>query len=228
MIPSRIPHESTASAGLWWRPQKQNIFNTAQTMHSRNYLPAVLTALTSLVFPSLTWAENEIGYIEKFALAADREKVLGELVPGSEDYYYFHALHYQHTRNEPRLAEILDQWRKRFPNDTPRRRTIEHREALLDYDTTPQQTLDYLKDRLRVQFNHQQEARDRKPNLPTTLEAARIGRDVFQKDALTHDNGLGSLTVDALESLVSSKAQLSPQQRRAILSRLRRPDVPGL
>src|SRR5438105_9691077 len=102
-----------------------------------------------LVFTSpLAWAENEIGFIEKFALAPDREKVLGELVPGSEDYYFFYALHYQNTRNEAKLTDILSQWEKRAPGENARRRIILNREALLDYDATPQQTLAYLKERL--------------------------------------------------------------------------------
>ena len=197
-------------------------------MNSRSYFPAALAAFTSLVLPVVSWAENEIGYIEKFALAPDREKVLGELVPGSEDYYFFHALHYQNTRNEAKLAEILDQWRKRSPNENPRRRIIENREALLDYDATPQQTLAYLKDRLHVTFNHQQEARDRKPNLPTALEPQRISRDVFLKDALANDADISSLNIDALESLVANKVALTPQQRRAVLTRIQRPDIPNL
>ena len=63
-------------------------------MNTRSYLPVVLAGLTSLVMPYYSWAENEVGFIEKFALAPDRAKVLGELVPGSEDYYFFHALHF--------------------------------------------------------------------------------------------------------------------------------------
>ena len=131
-----------------------------------------LTFAALLALSPFGRGENEIGYIEKFALAKDREKVLGELVPGSEDYYFFHALHYQNTRNEAKLAEILKLWGERFPDENARRRIILNREALLDYDATPQQTLVYLRERLGVHFNHQQEVRDQKPNLPTKLEAA--------------------------------------------------------
>src|SRR5215207_3236894 len=124
-------------------------------MNSRTRLPAALLALSFILLPGAIWAEGEIGFEEKFVLAVDREKALGELVPGSEDYYYFHALHYQHTRNEPRLAEILTQWRKRFPDESQRRTIIENREALLDYETAPKATLEYLKDRLDVELNHE-------------------------------------------------------------------------
>src|SRR5438874_8508056 len=82
--------------------------------------------------------ENEIGFIEKFALAPDRDKVLGELIPGSEEYYFFHALHYQNTTAQAqKLAAIMDQWAKRFP-DSPQRKIIENRTAILGYDSDPQ------------------------------------------------------------------------------------------
>ena len=89
-----------------------------------------------LVHPPAARAENEIGFIERFALATDREKALGELVPGSEDYYFFHCLHYQSARNEAKFKEFMEQWRKRFPDENARRRIIENRQALLDYDAS--------------------------------------------------------------------------------------------
>src|SRR5215213_11100651 len=98
-----------------------------------------LLLFTALTFTLLVHAENEIGFIERFALAADREKALAELVPGTEEYYFFHALHYQNTKQSPKLASALEQWRKRFPN-SDRRKIIENREALLAYDTDPQKT----------------------------------------------------------------------------------------
>ena len=197
-------------------------------MTTRTYLPAALAALTAIVFPTMNWAANEIGFIEKFALAPDREKVLGELVPGSEDYYFFHALHYQNTRNEAKLAETLAQWQKRFPDETPRRRIIENREALLDYDATPQKTLAYLKERLGVAFNDQREVRDQKPDLPVTLDPKLVAREVFERDSLANDGGLESFSPAAREQLVRGKAKLTEQQRRALLHSVTRPDVPGL
>ncbi len=190
------------------------------------FVAAALAA--GIVHPPVLLGQNEIGFIERFALAADREKALGELVPGSEEYYFFHCLHYQSSRNGAKFSEFIEQWRKRFPDENARRRIIENRQALLDYDATPQQTLDYLKRQLGVTHNHQQEVRDQKPNLPSALEPKRVSREVFEGDALAHDPALGGLTQYSLETLVRNKATLSPQQRRALLSKLQRPDVPNL
>src|SRR6188474_3512197 len=121
-------------------------------MKTRFLLPLLAAAFVAR-------GDNEIGFVEKFALAADREKVLTELVPGTEDYYFYHSLHYQNSKQAAKLTAILDQWRKRFPNSN-RRKVIENREALLAYDADPQRTIAFLKDRLKPQFNHVQEARD--------------------------------------------------------------------
>ncbi|MEZ0387647.1 MAG: hypothetical protein ACAI34_11300, partial [Verrucomicrobium sp.] len=100
-------------------------------MSPRRFRLASLLAALPLLLPLTSQAEHETGFIERFALAADREKVLGELVPGSEEYYFFHALHYQNSRNTARLADIMAEWRKRFRDTTPLRESIENREALL-------------------------------------------------------------------------------------------------
>jgi len=187
----------------------------------------LLLAVALALSPLVLRAENEIGFIEKFALAPDREAVLGQLLPGSEDYYFFHALHYQNTAQAAKLAEILDQWSKRFPNST-RRRIIENRAALLAYDADPQATLKFLRERLNLQFNHQQQARDQKPDLPTKLDPARISRAAFLDVALQGRDDLSQVADDALPSLLRDKVALRPSQKRNLLQRLRRPDVPGL
>ena len=188
---------------------------------------AFALAVCVLLFPFAGRAENEIGFIEKFALAPDREAVLDQLLPGTEDFYFFHALHYQNTRQAAKLSAILDQWAKRFP-DSARRKIIENRAALLSYDADPKTTLKFLRDRLNLEFNHQQQARDQKPDLPTKLDAALISRAAFQHAALENTQNLGNVNEEALATLILDKVPLSPSQTRDLLRRLKRPDVPGL
>ncbi|WP_395745982.1 hypothetical protein [Prosthecobacter sp.] len=182
----------------------------------------------ALLLPLAAHADNEIGFIERFALASDREKVLGELVPGSDEYYLFHALHYQNIRDHRKLEQLLERWKERTPRELPARRIILNREALLNYDRDPQATLKYLIDRLNIRHDHQQEVRDQKPDLPTQLDPAKVSREVFLRDALSSDRSLESLSQEALAALIRDRAPLSPSQRRAVLGRLERPDVPNL
>lgn len=180
------------------------------------------------LLPFAALADNEIGFIERFALATDREKALGELVPGSDEYYFFHALHYQNIRDTARLNDILNQWRQRMPDENPTRRIIENREAIISYEKDPKATLQYLIDRLGIRHDHQREVRDQKPDLPTSLDQARVAREVFQQESLNNDRSLQSLSQDALAALIRDGVPLTPDQLRAVLQRIQRPDVPRL
>src|SRR4051812_25391785 len=171
--------------------------------------------------------EDQVGFVEKFALAKDREAVLSQLIPGSEEFYFYHALHFQNTRQKEKLTAIMEQWGKRFPN-SEQRHMIENREALLSYDANPQATLKFLRDRLNLQFNHQQEVRDRKPDLPVYLEQGRVAREVFLRESMRNTDDLGRLSEAALEELVRTNAKLRPAQWRSLLARLKRPDLPNL
>jgi len=62
-----------------------------------------LCALIVMSQSSSLIAQQDVGFIEDFALASDREKALQLLIPGTEDYYYYHALHFQ---NERKLKEL--------------------------------------------------------------------------------------------------------------------------
>ncbi|MDD5349659.1 MAG: hypothetical protein PHQ12_05560, partial [Chthoniobacteraceae bacterium] len=185
----------------------------------------VLAGLVALA--PLLRAENEVGFLERYALAADRAQALAELTPGTEDYYYYHALFYENTGQSEKLAGVLDLWKKRFPN-SDRRKIIDAREALLAYPADSGRTLQFLKQRFGLQFHDEQEARDRKPNLPTRLDPARVARSVYLKRALENDSNLGGLSQVALERLLRDNTPISPAQRRALLGKLTWPDVPGL
>lgn len=171
-------------------------------------------------------ADTDIGFIETFALAPDREATLGQLVPGTEDYYFFHALHYQSSGQKQKFSETLTQWAKRFPN-SEQRPMLENREALLAYGTDPQKTLQHLRERLGLQFNHVQELPDQKPDLPTALTPSMISRERFLS-VLPIENQLGALSDAEVERLLSDPAATLPYPAVAILMRIQRPDAPGL
>ena len=80
----------------------------------------------------------EIGYLEDFALAKDRTVPLQQLIPGTEDYYYYHCLHFQNTEQFDKVNELLTAWINRY-KDTPGIREIQNRQALLTYSQEPGQ-----------------------------------------------------------------------------------------
>ena len=175
---------------------------------------------------SSVMAEGEIGFIERFALAEDRSAATSELIPGTEDFYFFNALLAQ---QENRLADVdalLETWIKRH-GSTPRVLEIQNRQALLRYSDDPQKTLAFLKDRLGLQFNHQQARRDARPNFPTTLDPARYSSEAFLREALKRKD-LSDVSDAGLDYLLRAEVNLTDLQRRELLRRLAYPDYDRL
>jgi hypothetical protein len=174
-----------------------------------------------------TWQTQaaEIDYLEDFALAKDRTVPLQQLIPGTEDYYYYHCLHFQNTEQFDKANELLTTWINRF-KDTPRIREIQNRQALLTYTKTPDKSLEFIRQRLGLQFNHQRERLDEKPNLPTSLDQNLIARQTLLARAFAQHPNLQGCEDAALDWLVGT--ELNPDRRRHLLERLQRPDYPQL
>lgn len=191
-------------------------------MHRR--LP--LSAASILFALAAVATSGEIGFIEDFALAPDRQQALDQLIPGTEDYYYYTCLHLQSRQRYDEVERVLAAWIERH-NVTPRVREIQHRQALLTYPQHPQQTLTYLRRQLGLQLNHQRETVDQAALLPTQLDPALISRDRLRHEALQrHPDTLNGFEDAALEWMAAT--ELDAARRRDLLQRIRRPDVAGL
>ncbi len=95
----------------------------------RTLLYGLLAVL--LTTPS-AMADDVVGYVEDFALAKDRSKALAQLIPGTEDYYYYHCLHHLNTEQYAKVRELTQPWLARF-GQTQRLTEIQTRHALLTY-----------------------------------------------------------------------------------------------
>lgn len=186
---------------------------------------SLLPMLTTLFFhPYL--AQGEIGFVERFALAKDRSAALKELIPGTEDYYFYTALHAQ---NEGRLAEaasLLDPWRERF-GETERYLSLRNRQQLLNFRQAPQDTFAFLERELGLSFHHQRDKLDAKPDFPVKLDPSTISRDAFLTKILATGQ-LSGVRDEGLDALIRRDADLKPAQQRELLSRLRYPDHESL
>src|SRR4249920_867156 len=110
--------------------------------------PSLLLALGVLLyFTPTTTRASDIGYVEDFALAKDRAAALKQLIPGTEDYYYYHALHALHTAQFDKLGGLTGPWHQRH-GQTPRLTEIQLRAALLQYDKDPKAAFAYLTNHL--------------------------------------------------------------------------------
>lgn len=187
----------------------------------------LLLTLAMLGLASFAHADHEIGFIEKFALAADREAALKELIPGTEDYYFFNAVQLQNTGKQKELDSLMDQWAQRS-KDSPQLKMIRNRQALLTYETDPAATIAYLKKALGVEFNHAAQTINAKPDLPTVLDQKLISAEAFVIDRFNNAEDVGTLTSEGVEFVIRNNLPLAQKFRRSLLPQVHRPDVPNL
>lgn len=172
-------------------------------------------------------SEHRIGYLETYALAEDRAKALEQLIPGTEDYYYFHALHAQTRGDFAEVERLFEPWTARH-GETPRYREIRHRQALLRYREDPRGSLDYLIRQLGLAFNHQRDRAEDQPDLPEVIDPERVTWEKYQERAFLESVTLSNFEDSGLETLLRSEVALDEERRRDLLARLRYPDFPRL
>ena len=192
-----------------------------QAMNVRTIATLTLGFLTATVF----LPAREIGFVEKFSLAEDRSKALEELVAGTQEYYYYSALHALTRQNFKEVDNLLKLWLKRYGSN-PRSKEIENRMAMLRYGQDPEGTMKYLRRELNLRFNHSRVVEGRKPTHPTKLSENRISFETMKMIAFSDRNNLQGVEDRGLARLEAEK--LNEIRLRDLLSRLRRPDLPGL
>ena len=169
---------------------------------------------------------GEIDFVESYALAADRSQVLKQLIPGTENYYYYNCLYLLQTEQLDKCGELSNVWRERL-GETGLWRQIQHRQMLLGYRKAPRQSLDYLIRHLGLVYDQQRQVPGAKTTLPVTLDGKEISREVLRKKHISPQPNVDQAEDIALRWLAVEK-ELSNEQRRSLLTRLQRPDLGNL
>ncbi len=187
----------------------------------------ITAAVASVLFGSsgLHAKAQQVGFLEKFALAEDRTKVLQELIPGSEDYFYYHCLHYQNAGQLAEAEAILQQWSASITNHTNFQQMFT-RQRLLRYTNQPQEALDYLRNNLGLQLDHAPPQADRAKDLSTSLDPKILDQNRLIDENIAADPGLSNISDRGLLTLLDRN--LSIDQVRVVLQRVTRVDIPGL
>ncbi len=168
---------------------------------------------------------NEIGFVESFSLADDRAVALQQLVPGTDDYYFYHALHYQATGQRKQYDEMMANWIKRRDTITPVKELMT-RQALLDFSNDPKASTEYFRRELGLQFNHSRPVQDSRDRAPTRLDVKLIEPERLRQDAFRRSSNLQGLEDAGVQRLEGK--DLDPTRRRDLLNRLDRPDFTDL
>jgi hypothetical protein len=193
---------------------------------SKKLLKLIPSFFLLVLIMTSTSQASQIGFIEDFSLAENRLTPLEQLIPGTEDYYYYHCLHYLNVGFFDKCEKYLKLWIKRYGR-TDEVREIEHRIALLDYKNNPGKSLEYLRRNLNIYFNHEKEIKDRKPNRPTRLNPDWISRKtLMEKTFRYHSQTVNGFEDSAFEWLI--KERLSGDRLRHLLKKLDYPYYPDL
>jgi hypothetical protein len=140
-----------------------------------------------------------ISWMEAFALSLDRQAKLGELIPGSDDYYFYHCLHYQTTGQLERSEAILRDWLAEHKGrETAAITAMIDRQRLLTYRDSPQRTIDHLVSRLGIKLDHAPPPTQNQRRFPSELDAATLATERVVNDALRRNDSLKPLGVQYL------------------------------
>lgn len=219
------------------RDQTRFLFRSAGTrIRSARLLAAELLSvalvccLVSVALTPTNVMAEPIGLMERFALAEDREAILAELIPGSDDYFFYHCLHYQNTSQLDRAEAILKQWSASHKgNLTALMHSMTDRQRLLTYDRSPKQTVDYLVNRLGIQLYHAPPAKKGTRRYASKLADNFIDLQQLVKDSLRDNVRLSPIGMQiAADWYLSGNANQAQISLHDFLKRVDGPYLKGL
>jgi len=195
----------------------------------RTHLVPLLIAFLSLM--EIRMYASEIGFAEEFALSPNRDETLKQLIPGTDDYYYYTCVHLQNTLQFDSVDAVLKKWIQAH-GENAHVQEIQNRQSLLAFEKNPKKTFDFIAWRLGLQFNHQRHIPGQKPNFPIRLDPKTLAIDALTANALNQHGDLSGFEDSALDMLIASPAfsgeNVDGNRRRQLLQRLKRPDYEGL
>ena len=160
---------------------------------------------------------GEVGFIEDFALAADRAAALDRLVPGTDEFFYYHALLAMHRGDYTETDAIFERWKKVHNGSLPDHglaKTAQVRYAALLYAADPAESAKRLFAWLHPDLNHQAELSE-PPLLPTTLSDEAYDAAAWRKAELPR---LQNFTPLGLAMLTPADFITESRQTHALLT----------
>jgi hypothetical protein len=195
--------------------------NTTSCLFS--FRKIIIVLLACLICPAVY--SKSFNFDEEFSLAPDRSLPLKQLIPGTENYFYYHCLHFQNLGNFKKVEDLLKQWIKKYSYSS-KVEEIRTRQALLAYKNSPQKSINFLKNKLGLYFNHQKKQLKKKITYPTKLDNNLISFTALKLRAFAYYNDLSGFEDIALDHLLLEP--LNNDRRRNLLSRLKRPEGKNL
>lgn len=168
----------------------------------------------------------DLAHLEALALSDDRAAALAGLLPGTTSHDYWRGVHLQHHGRLDEVDAILAGWKQRHGHTDELHARLSRRQLLLRAGHDLGAHADALRFEARVRLDDEAEAVAAAQRYPTALDPALLDEAALVRDALGRDSDLSHVTDWALADLVS--AALDSDQRRSLLQRLTRTNIPGL
>lgn len=163
----------------------------------------------------------ELEQLEAFAFGEDRDRAVDQLVPGTDEHFFFRCLLHQHRGELDRVPPLVERWVARLGR-TSRVEQIEARQRLLAFDPEhPEATFSALADALGVRFDHQRRSGDGEASHPERLDPELISRRAFEDEARRLRGEAAHELIRELDLLLDG--ELAPEVRRQLLDRVRWP-----
>jgi hypothetical protein len=196
-------------------------------MHRYSHVRSSLALITfAALTAALTAQGTPIGFEETYALSTDRAKAVATLTPGTDDWFYYSCRERLDARDFESVRKLLPTWTQKNGHNA-RVYEIEHRLALLSFDTDANSTYDYLRGQLGLRWDHQRVVPGERSSLPTRLDPALLSTERLTRNAFSnHSNSVDGFTDRALPGIAAGN--LSDEQLYSLLSRLDRPDIENL
>ncbi|MCY3000201.1 MAG: hypothetical protein NTV21_00115, partial [Planctomycetota bacterium] len=182
-----------------------------------------------ILAPELSAAPQgrQADFEEQFALSTDRKALLGQLIPGSELFYYWSCLERQHAGDYAAVEGLLRTWRERFGESNPKYAEILVRQHLLTFDQNPKRGWDWLRNQLGTNLSHSADVPGARPEVPTELDPASVNEAAWKERALAiHPRTVTGLRGAALERLAAE--ELDDALFASLMSQLRTADLPNI
>lgn len=194
--------------------------------------------IAALFLPlSFLAANDALDFKERFALAADRDAVLAELIPGTDDFYFYHALHAQNTAQPVAAQDALAKWfaayegrsfsganRQRYDN------LLRRQNLLLLNPQNPAEKITWLRHELGLDLHAPApEANEQAQLHPTELDQTLISFDAFLNEAINQTDFtrvLDRASPTLLERLAARP--MDKNQRQIFLKKITYPNLPNL
>ena len=181
----------------------------------------LILVVAFLLIPVISLRAGEIGFDESFSLSDDRQVPLKQLIPGTEEYYYYNCIQLLNQREFQKVQDLFGQWVNRY-GYTEHAQEVQNRDAMLEYEISPDKAKEHLRNKLNLTFAHQKQLLKPITKFPTAVPQSAISWETLSSRAFSEYRDLSGFTPHAHLTLLGK--ELDSDRRRHLLSMLQRPE----